>query len=228
MTDRHAILELRGVGKTYPMAGGPRTVLRDVNLTVFPGDFIVLTGPSGSGKTTLLHIAALLESVSGGEIFFDGESVSGLSEKSRCEVRKKKIGMVFQRFFLLPHRTATENVAFRFRYLGARPASARKQAEELLVSLGMGTVAETKARLLSGGEMQRVALARALVVPPRLLLADEPTGNLDSAASSHVAEIFREQNRKGVTILLATHNESWLKEGGRHWCCDQGTLREVR
>jgi putative ABC transport system ATP-binding protein len=228
VTVRNAILELRGVAKTFPTAVGPRTVLRDVNLSVFPGDFIVLTGPSGSGKTTLLHIAALLESVSAGEICFDGIPVSGLSEKSRCEVRKKKIGMVFQRFFLLPHRTAIENVAFRFRYLGSNLTSARAQAEELLVSLGMGSVAETKARLLSGGEMHRVALARALVVPPRLLLADEPTGNLDAAAAAHVAGIFREQNRRGVTILLATHNESWLKEGNRHWCCDQGTLREVR
>jgi putative ABC transport system ATP-binding protein len=201
--------------------------LHDVNVDVYPGDFIVLTGPSGSGKTTFLHLCALLDRPSSGTIWLDSNNTGRLSEKDGCLLRARRIGMVFQNYALLLRRTALENVAFRFRYLGERSSDARARALATLEGLGLTPLAHQPTRLLSGGEKQRVAIARAVAARPSLLLADEPTGNLDASSADRVIELFHTLRRGGLTVVVATHNEAWLQEASRHWRLEQGTLREV-
>ena len=224
---RQAVAELRSVRKEFPGVAGPLRVLDDVKATIHEGDFVVITGPSGSGKTTLLHLLALLEPVSAGEVFIDGRPTAALGERERCVCRSEKLGMVFQRFHLLAGRTALENVRFRFRYLADPPRDPDTPAREALARVGLAALADKPAGLLSGGEMQRVALARALAWPPRLLLADEPTGNLDAASAGDVMAALREMHARGVTLVLVTHNPAWLDTATRHWRLRAGCLEEV-
>jgi ABC-type lipoprotein export system ATPase subunit len=221
------LLELRDVAKRFETPRGPLSVLEEISLTVRPGDFVVLTGPSGSGKSTLLHLAALLDRPTAGSVLLDGREVSSLSEAARCSLRADAIGMVFQRFHLLPHRNALDNVAFRFRYLTRSRAEIRTASTRALERFGLGSVAATPARLLSGGEMQRVAIARAIAHPPRLIVADEPTGNLDHASSLRVMEAFRSLHADGIAIVLATHNEEWLSCATHHVALRDGRLVEA-
>lgn len=218
------ILEMKRVTKSFPTPAGRVDVLRGVDVSVFPGEFVTISGPSGSGKSTFLNVAALLDSPSGGTLLFDGVDFSRMDEADLCRRRKERVGMVFQKYCLLPHRTAYENVLFRFRYLAAGPADAARRAREALDALGLASVAFTPARLLSGGEMQRVAIARAIASPPALLAADEPTGNLDAAAARAVMECLRKLNRDGMTVLMVTHNESLLAYGTRHMRCRDGRI----
>ena len=217
-------LRLENVRKTFRAAGGAVEVLRGVSLALGAGEFGVITGPSGSGKTTLLMVAGLLQPADGGEVWFDGRDVSGLSEGERTEIRKHGVGMVFQKFCLLPHRSARDNVEFRFRYLAHDAREARQRSEAALERVGLAGKAHQAARLLSAGEMQRVAIARALALPPRLLLADEPTGNLDPESAARVMALFRELNREGMSILLVTHNAEWVTPGTAHWTMHDGHL----
>lgn len=221
-------LQFRNVGRFFPTPRGPIHVLRDVNLDVQPSDFIALTGPSGSGKSTLLHLAGLLDGPTSGEVFFDGKLVSGLREKARSDIRKRGIGMVFQQFHLLGHRTALENVAFRFRYMPEAAGEATARARAMMEELNLLPVAETPAHLLSGGEMQRVAVARAVACRPKLLLADEPTGNLDSESARHVMDLLRQVNRGGAAVILATHNLALIEGCNKHWICRDGNVTESR
>ncbi|NLG35270.1 MAG: ATP-binding cassette domain-containing protein [Lentisphaerae bacterium] len=221
---RQPRLRMEGVGKRFSASSGPVDVLRDVSMELDEGGFGVITGPSGSGKTTLLMIAGLLQDADAGEVWFDGRRVSDLGEKERTGIRKHGVGMVFQKFCLMPHRSALDNVCFRFRYLSKDAREARRMSEAALDRVGLASKAKQAARLLSAGEMQRVAIARALALPPRLLLADEPTGNLDPDSAALIMDLFRELNREGMSILLVTHNPAWAGDGAVHWEMRDGRL----
>lgn len=195
-----------------------------VDLEVEAGDFFAISGPSGSGKTTLLHLAALLDRPSAGEVVFDGRDTSSLSDEELSALRARAVGLVFQQYHLLPHRSAHDNVLFRYRYVNASTSEARVAAEAALERVGLERVAERPARLLSGGEKQRVAIARAIALEPRLLVADEPTGNLDRDSAQVIMDIFRSLHEDGLTILMATHNEELLRFSTRQAQCRDGCL----
>lgn len=221
------LLQFTNVDKSFPGPNGRVGVLRDVNFSLEQREFVAITGPSGSGKSTLLHLAALLDRVSDGSIYFDHNKVNALSEADLCDFRKHRIGMVFQKYCLLPHRNVLENVLFRYRYIDHEPKVAKKQALEIIQTMGLSDIADRPVRLLSGGEMQRVSIARAVVLQPLLLVADEPTGNLDSAATKMVMDCFKALNEQGLTILLVTHNQSLLQYSTRHLLCHDGTIKEA-
>lgn len=220
---------LKGVSKSYFTPGGEVRVLRDVNLALFEKEFAIVTGPSGSGKTTLLNLVSMLDIPTAGSVFFRERPVHLLTEQDRCELRKRHIGMVFQRFHLLRDRTALENVVFRFRYVLPSPPDVEQRAHKALEWVGLAHVEGTRARFLSAGEMQRVAIARAIVLPPDLLVADEPTGNLDRDAATAVMDCFERLHAElGMTILLVTHNEALLRFASAHYICRDGILERVR
>ncbi len=220
-------LSLEQVRKEFRTAAGSVEVLRGVDLQLDAGDFGVITGPSGSGKTTLLMVAGLLMTPDSGRVELDGREVSSLDEHALAEIRKHGVGMVFQKFCLMPHRSALDNVQFRFRYMDTGAQEARERSEEALARVGLADKAKQAARLLSAGEMQRVAIARALALPPKLLLADEPTGNLDPDSGARVMELFRELNRDGMSMLLVTHNPEWVTSDTVHWNMHEGHLTRV-
>jgi putative ABC transport system ATP-binding protein len=224
MTDGPPTLEMRGVSRAFPSPAGPVHALRSVDLAIEPGEFIAISGPSGSGKTTLLHLAALLDRPTGGSLHFAGREVSRLGDDDIDELRKHEVGMVFQSFHLLPRRSVLENVRFRFRYQSVTPEEQDSRAREALAWVGMDHLAGRQARWLSGGEMQRVAIARAVAGRPSLLLADEPTGNLDRANTLSVMECFRNLHDAGITILMVTHNEGLLSFATRRLQCADGRL----
>jgi len=195
-----------------------------VDLEIQAGEFCVITGPSGSGKTTLLNLAALLDVPTRGHLAFEGESIGPGDTRRAREIRRERIGMIFQQFHLLPHRSVLDNVRFRFRYL---KDEARDRADAVLDELGLSAVKHQKARLLSGGEMQRVAIARALVHPPRLIVADEPTGNLDAATVADVMRAMAQLHGRGIAVLLVTHNPALLPYATRHLVCEDGGIHEA-
>ena len=221
------VLKGEGITKEFVSPAGPVRALKAVNLIVGDGEFVVITGPSGSGKTTFLHIAGLLDRPTTGLLEFDGQDTARLDEAGFCAVRGRKVGMVFQRFHLLPRRTALENVLFRFRYVSHDPVAARVMTRATLERFGLAHAADRPARLLSSGEMQRVAIARAVVLPPRLLLADEPTGNLDETAAGAVMNCLCELNRGGLAILMATHDRRLLKHATRVVECADGKISGI-
>jgi putative ABC transport system ATP-binding protein len=225
--DRVEVLAMTGIAKRFETPHGPVSVLRDVDFSLVPGDFMVITGPSGSGKTTFLNLASLLDHPTEGVLCFDGQDVARLDEPALCSIRKQHIGMVFQNFYLLPHRTALENVMFRFRYVDYDQEQAREQALAALARVGLRHVAAQPARLLSGGEMQRVAIARAVALEPRLIVADEPTGNLDRASADNIISCFLELNAAGISVLMVTHDVTLLTPGMRHLECRDGRLQEA-
>lgn len=223
---RPPILMMENVTKSFAARHGVVTVLHSVNLTLHAGEFVGLMGPSGSGKTTFLNLAALLDRPTSGTIRFGGQDVATLDDTGINALRKHRIGMVFQRFCLLNHRSVLENVLFRFRYLDREPRAARRLACQAIAEMGLALHADQPARLLSGGEMQRTAIARAVASPPDLLLVDEPTGNLDRHSAEGVMNCFRSLNRRGITILLATHNPELLHFCNRRLACRDGSVVE--
>lgn len=222
------VLQMRGVNKSFATPRGPVHVLRGVDVTIHAGSFVAITGPSGSGKSTFLNLASLLDTPTSGELFLDGDNVARLSERDLCRVRKDRIGMVFQKFCLLPHRSALDNVLFRFRYFDTPRREARAQAEAALATVGLLGQAEQPVRLMSGGEMQRVAVARAIAHRPSLLVADEPTGNLDRVSAEGVMEVFARLHDQGITVLLVTHNDELLRYAQRHLAFRDGRLENAR
>ncbi|MBN9481548.1 MAG: ABC transporter ATP-binding protein [Bordetella sp.] len=222
-----AILSLRGVTRTYPTAQGGLTVLKGVDLEVMPGEVVGLIGPSGSGKSSLLHAAGLLERPTSGQVLIDGEDVGSLDERARTRLRLHRIGFVYQFHHLLPEFDALDNVALPMRIAGVREGEARRRATETLTALGLGQRVAHQPAQLSGGEQQRVAIARALANSPRLLLADEPTGNLDPATSQAVFEALRELAKTtGVAALIATHNMELAGHMDRVFALKDGHLEQ--
>jgi lipoprotein-releasing system ATP-binding protein len=221
------VLSVRGLSRTYDTADGGLTVLKGVDLDVRAGEVVGLIGPSGSGKSSLLHAAGLLEHPTAGEVLIDGDAVGGLPERARTHIRLASIGFVYQFHHLLPEFDARDNVALPLRIAGYRQVDARARAEELLVTLGLGDRLTHQPSQLSGGERQRVAVARALANRPRLLLADEPTGNLDPATSQTVFEALHDVvKRTGVAALIATHNMELAGHMDRVFALKDGHLEE--
>ena len=199
------MIELTRVSKTYAMNARPVHALRDLNLHIRRGEYVAVLGPSGSGKSTLMHLIGCLDTPTTGEVRFDGTRISGLSRNELAEIRNRRIGFVFQSFHLLPRATALENVALPLVF-SRTPASARQvRATALLERVGLGERLDHAPGELSGGERQRVAIARALSNAPDVVLADEPTGNLDSAAGEEVLTLFDEIHAGGCTLIVVTH-----------------------
>lgn len=221
------VLSLRGVTRTYTTGQGGLTVLKGVDLDIFPGELVGLIGPSGSGKSSLLHAAGLLERPTSGEVFIDGEDVGALDERARTRLRLSRVGFVYQFHHLLPEFDARDNVALPMRIAGYSETAARARAEEALASLGLAERTLHQPAQMSGGEQQRVALARALANKPRLLLADEPTGNLDPATSQTVFEALQKLVKEtGVAALIATHNMELAGHMDRVFALKDGHLEE--
>jgi len=205
MSENHPALAVRGVRKTFEAENAPVRALRGVNLTLAPGEFVALMGPSGCGKSTLLNLVAGLETPDEGEIAVAGEPVTGRTEDDLARMRRHHIGLVFQFFNLLEGMTVLENVALPAIIAGRKRRMAETRARDLLDLLGIGDKALAVPGVLSGGQRQRLAIARALANEPTLLLADEPTGALDSAGGAEVIELMRRLHRGGQTIVLVTH-----------------------
>jgi putative ABC transport system ATP-binding protein len=200
------IVDARDVSRVFPMPAGPVTALRSVSLRLSAGEHVAISGPSGCGKSTLLHLIGGVDAPTSGSIVFEERDLSRLSEPERARVRLTRIGFVFQRFFLLPMLTAAENVELPQAEAGVAARVRRARTCELLEYVGLADRADHLPSQLSGGEMQRVAIARALANRPALLLADEPTGELDEETSTHIADLFDRVNRDGTAILVVTHN----------------------
>jgi putative ABC transport system ATP-binding protein len=200
------VFRFEGVGKTYEMGEAAVHALREVALEVASGEFLAILGPSGSGKSTLMHIMGLMDQPSGGRVWFDGEDVTKASPSRRAALRRNKIGFVFQAFNLLPRLSVLENVAVPLLYQKISQRRAREAAAAVLDLVGLGDRVKHMPNQLSGGQRQRVAIARALVNDPRVILADEPTGNLDSASAGRVLEMFHELHGRDRTIILVTHD----------------------
>ncbi len=218
------VLELSGVNRDFSTSSGRVQALKRASLKVEKNEFIALTGPSGSGKSTLLNIAALLDTPTCGGRVFMGRDTEGLHDGELADMRKDSVGMIFQSYHLLPHRTVLENILFRFRYLKTPAAQARKLAMEAIELTGLNDIMHRAAYLLSGGEMQRAAIARSIVNRPALLVADEPTGNLDRKSTEGVMNCLSNLNELGTTILMVTHNEGILNYCTRHIYCKDGYI----
>lgn len=200
------IIEAQSVSRVFQMPAGPVTAVRDVSLQVQSGDYIGLRGPSGCGKSTLLHILGCVDTPTSGTLRFDGRDVAALPDAARSLLRLRQIGFIFQRFFLLPMLTAWENVELPQSEAGIGKAERHRRTRELLDYVGLGARADHRPAQLSGGEMQRVAIARALANRPRLLLADEPTGELDEATGEQIAMLLDRVNADGTALVVATHD----------------------
>ena len=199
------VVELVEVTKVYELPRGSIKALDNVSATIAAGDFVSIMGPSGSGKTTLLNIIGCLDTPTSGRIAIGGENVSGLDDEELTKIRRDKIGFVFQQFNLIPTLTALENIAYPMRLKGL--SEYEERSKELMRSVGLSEeLGENKPTELSGGEQQRVAVARALANDPDTILADEPTGNLDSKTSKDIMELLKETNERGTTIIMVTHD----------------------
>ena len=201
------MIKVSDIVKIYKNGNIELKVLKGLNLEVKEGEYVAFMGPSGSGKSTLMNILGCLDSLTSGIYILDGQDVSTIKGDALAEVRNKKIGFVFQTFNLLPKMTAVENVALPALYAGVKKAERIKRATEALESVGLGERIYHKPNEMSGGQRQRVAIARAIINNPKILLADEPTGNLDSKSGEEVLEIFNKLNDSGTTIVMVTHEE---------------------
>ena len=200
-----AILKLTDICKDYQQGREPVRVLKNINLTVEKGDYLAIMGPSGSGKTTLMNIIGCLDVPTSGSYELDGRDLKDLKDDDLAEIRNKHIGFVFQSFYLMPKLDARDNVALPLLYADVPLKERRERAEEALKAVGLGERMDFLPNQLSGGQCQRVAIARAMVTKPDLLLADEPTGALDTKSGNQIMEIFKQLSREGMTILMITH-----------------------
>ena len=200
-----SVIKLSNVSKTYPMGEVEVHALKGINLEIKRGDFVAIIGPSGSGKSTLMHIIGILDHPTSGDVFLQDKNISTLTEDERSTLRNKHIGFVFQSFNLLKRTTALDNVALPLIYSGIKKEERDKRGKDTLVRVGLGDRLDHHSTQLSGGQQQRVAIARALINKPNLILADEPTGNLDSKSGEEIMNLLRELNKEGNTIILVTH-----------------------
>ena len=199
------VVQMRNICKSYPLGKEMVPVLKNVSLDVEEGDYLAIMGPSGSGKTTLMNIIGCLDTPTSGQYLLNGEDVSKASGNRLADIRNQQLGFVFQSFFLLPKLDAVDNVALPLLYAGVPKAARRRRAAAALKMVGLGDRMNYRPNQLSGGQCQRVAIARAMIAKPKLLLADEPTGALDSASGRQVMDIFQQLNDMGTTIVLITH-----------------------
>jgi putative ABC transport system ATP-binding protein len=206
VTPAAPIVEGRDLTRVFPMPAGDVTALGQVSIRIEPGEHVAISGPSGCGKSTLLHLLGCVDQPSGGTLLFEGREVGALSESDRSRIRLTRIGFVFQRFFLLPMLTAWENVELPQAEAGVPKSERRSRTRELLEYVGLTERMDHRPSQLSGGEMQRVAIARALANRPPLLLADEPTGELDEATGEQIADLFDRVHADGTAIVVVTHN----------------------
>ena len=227
-TFKKAVITLEGITKTYVNGKLTVPVLHGIDLSIYEGEFTSIMGPSGSGKSTFMNILGCLDRPTSGSYRLDGEEVAHLGDDELAYVRNKRIGFVFQSFNLLPKLTALDNVALPMVYAGVSKAERTARASQLLTDLGLGTRLDHMPAELSGGQRQRVAIARALANDPAIIMADEPTGNLDSKASLDVMHIFTELYQEGRTIILVTHEPDIAEYAGRNVVLKDGLIVEDR
>jgi len=210
-----SVIRIEGLDKSYQTSAGLFPALKEVDLSIAAGEFVAIMGPSGSGKSTFMNILGCLDKPSAGRYFLDGRSVAELGKDELALLRNRTIGFVFQGYNLLQRMSLLDNVALPLIYCGVERDDRQLRAQELLVKVGLGNYAASTPNKISGGQQQRVAIARALVNHPRLILADEPTGNLDSQTSEEIMALFEELNREGITIVLVTHEEDIARHAKR-------------
>ncbi|WDD97755.1 ABC transporter ATP-binding protein [Thalassomonas actiniarum] len=221
------MLSMNNLCKVFQSADIQTHALREVNLSVAEGDFLSVTGPSGSGKTTFLNIAGLLENHSSGEFLLDGENVGALKDSARSRLRNQKIGFIFQGFNLIPDLNLFDNVDVPLRYRGFNAKERKQRIHTQLERVGLASRMKHLPAQLSGGQQQRVAIARALATEPRFLLADEPTGNLDSEMAQGVMSLLEAINRQGTTIIMVTHDGELAQRASRSIQIKDGRVSEV-
>ncbi|HSA83546.1 MAG TPA: ABC transporter ATP-binding protein [Patescibacteria group bacterium] len=206
------LIQLENITKRYPLGNGEfYQALNDISLTINQGDFVAIMGPSGSGKSTLMHIMGALDTPTSGKYLFKGKNISSYNEDQLAEIRNKEIGFIFQSFNLLPRTTVFKNVERPMLYGGIDAKERERRAMEALTLVGISDKAQNLSNHVSGGQIQRVAIARALVMDPSIILADEPTGNLDTKTSHEIMTFIKELNEKGRTIILITHEDDIAK-----------------
>ena len=225
-----SIVEARDITRSFPMPAGPVVAVRGVSLRIEAGDYVALTGPSGCGKSTLLHLLGCVDGPTRGTLLFDEQDVAAIGDRERSHIRLTRIGFIFQRFFLLPMLTAAENVELPQAEAGAGKAERDRRTAELLSYVGLTARADHRPSQLSGGEMQRVAIARALANRPRLLLADEPTGELDQATGEQIALLLDRVNADGTALVVVTHDPAFARRARRVLSMRDGAIvdEEVR
>jgi putative ABC transport system ATP-binding protein len=209
------MIRMRGIRKVYSTGRVEVEALRGVDLDIGANEYVAIVGPSGSGKSTLMNIIGCLDTPSSGEYILSGETVAGLDRNRLAEIRNRRVGFVFQNFNLLPYATALENVELPLLFAGVNTAERRARAEEMLRKVDLADRMDHKPTELSGGQMQRVAIARALVNTPAIVLADEPTGNLDSASGKAIVTLFAELHAAGQTIVMITHDQAVARLASR-------------
>lgn len=221
------VLELRDVWKVYEMGEVKVEALKGISFNLEEGEYTIIIGPSGSGKSTLLQILGCLDLPTKGKVIIEGIEVSRMKSSQLAKIRNQKIGFIFQSFNLLPKYTALENVELPMLYAGVPAKKRRERAKELLEMVGLGNRLDHKPTQLSGGQQQRVAIARALANDPAIILADEPTGNLDTKSGEEVFRIFEELNENGVTLAIVTHDMRWLDRGSKIIKLLDGKIEEI-
>ncbi|MCC8075838.1 MAG: ABC transporter ATP-binding protein [Clostridiales bacterium] len=220
------MLECQDVSKDYARGKLPVPVLKHVSFSVEEGEYIAIMGPSGSGKTTLMNLLGCLDVPTSGKYVLDGEEIGRLSEGRMADIRNQTLGFVFQNADLLPGLTALDNVALPLLYRGVRKKERRRMAAAVLEKVGLSDRMDFRSNQLSGGQCQRVAIARAIVGGPKLLLADEPTGALDSQSGRQVMELFRQLNEEGITIIMITHAPEIAAQAQKRFLIQDGVLQE--
>jgi putative ABC transport system ATP-binding protein len=215
MNKNEPIIAMANIRKVYDTGKVKVEALKGIDLDIFPGEFVAIVGPSGSGKSTLMNLVGCLDTPTDGTYAIGGENVAGVTRDQLAEIRNRRVGFVFQNFNLLPHITAQENVELPMLFGGVSPKERRARAADLLAKVGLGDRVDHKPTELSGGQMQRVAIARALAMNPDIILADEPTGNLDTSSGTDVMSLFNDLWKSGRTLVIITHDPALAKRASR-------------